>query len=98
VRVTQNFFDEDDKPISLDEWGQRFERDLVILADPLDGDRTLRTVWLGFADPALPSARMFGTAVMAAGRFVQEVECYDTRQQAWDGHHRHLATLRKERR
>lgn len=95
MRVTHNFFGRDGEPISLNEWGARFETDRTILADPLDGGRTLRTVWLGFVEPSILEARMFGTAIMDAGRFVAEVELYDTQDDARAGHARHLGALRR---
>jgi hypothetical protein len=92
--VTHRYFDENGDPISLEHWGRRFETDRTLLADPLEGARTLRTVWLGFVDPVLLGARLFGTAIMDAGRFVAEVELYDTQEQAREGHARHLLALR----
>lgn len=90
--------DEDRRPgpegVSL-EVGVRFvEARLRVLAeDVVNGGRTVRTVYLGFADPAADGERLYGTALMAAGGMgmVEELGVYDDRERALQQHALHVA-------
>lgn len=87
------YYDEDGQPITLQEWGRKFE-DLAgrtLAEDPVPGG-SLRTVWLGMVDGTIDGARLFGTAFVPTGGGAVEVETYDTKQDAAEGHARHLAS------
>jgi hypothetical protein len=96
VRVTSDFyFDQDGEPISLDRWAELM-RSSRILAQDVVGNRLLKTVWLGFVDPAIPNARLFGTALLdEKGQFLVELGLWDSRQAAEKGHAHHLAAIKE---
>lgn len=59
------------------------------------GPRTVKTVWLGIVDQRMPEWRLFGTAVYTDPEAVTEVELYDTKDEAYDGHQRHVEAMRE---
>lgn len=87
----QYYFDPDGVPITLEEWGRRFEdyESRVLASDVLGGLR-LVTLWLGFVDPRSDETRLFGTALLADGHFVKELETYNSKADAAAGHARHV--------
>lgn len=97
MRVTSDFyFDWDGASISMDRWVELM-RTSRILAQDMVGNRLLKTVWLGFVDPAAPDARLFGSAVLnERGEFVAELGLYDSRVAAQLGHARLLAELKEK--
>ncbi len=92
VHQPHHYFDPDGNRISLHEWGKLMQGDRTIAHDEI-GEMALKTVYLGFVDRCIPGARLFGTATISAAG-VRELETYDSRQEALDGHARHLAELR----
>lgn len=94
LNLDGGYYDQDGQPISLDEWGRRFEDfdGRVIAKDHLSGDMLLITVWLGYVEPDIESARLFGTALLTAnGSPIRELATYDDKASALDGHAHHLA-------
>lgn len=92
----QHYLDPDGNPITVEEWGHRFENydNRVLLKDDLPRDKMLVTLWLGFVDPMIDTARLFGTALLE-NHVVNELETYDSKAEAAAGHARHLAALRE---
>lgn len=84
------FYDRDGKPISLEDWGREMEADRVDHEDASTDGITIKTVYLGFVCAAIEDARLFGTAFFRDNRFVCQVEVYDSKQDAYQGHLLHL--------
>lgn len=85
------YFDPDGEPIDLMTWARLMEQpDRRLVAVDTVGGHTLKTMYLGFVDP-LVNARLYGSAVFAPRP--QEVEGYDSRQDAINGHRAHLAAM-----
>lgn len=59
------------------------------------GERTVKTAWLGIVDRRMPEWRLFGTVVYTDPADAVEVELYDTKNDAYDGHQRHLEAMRE---
>ncbi len=91
------FFDMDGHPITVEQWGALFEdmAGRTIAKDHLDGDRLLITVWLGYVDPDIESARLFGTALLHGPNGITELQTYDAKAAALAGHARHLTELKR---
>ncbi len=87
-----DFWDEDGNPISLEEWGRKFE-DFPgrTLAENMVSDAWLRTVWLGDQ-----RWRLFGTALSKPGKAPKELQVYPSKEDALEGHRDWLAKLRLE--
>lgn len=87
----QYYFDPDGVPITLEDWAARFEDyPARVLASDVLGGLRLVTLWLGFVDPMSDNTRLFGTALLADGRFVKELETYNSKADAAAGHARHV--------
>lgn len=95
--MTGHYFDMDGNPIPLLEWGRRREDyESRILCRDMIGDLRLVTIWLGFVDPTIDGARLFGTALFDDGPGPTELETYDTEADAIEGHARHHAALTEQ--
>jgi hypothetical protein len=97
VRVTSDFyFNWNGEPISVDRWAELM-RTSRILAQDVVGNRLLKTVQLGFINPAIPDTSLFGSALLnERGQFVAELGLYDSREAAHRGHARLLAELKEK--
>ncbi len=86
-----HYFDRNGCPISLREWARKFEdiEGRTIARDRLPDGSELVTMWLGLVDGTIDGARLFGTAVR--GSSIEELDTYDSEDEALDGHRRHLA-------
>lgn len=86
------------EPIDLMEWAQLTAGDRKILrqdaiSTPTVEAAILRTVYLGFVDPSIGEARLFGTALLLQGTAVHQLSVYDTEQQAIVGHMEHWEAI-----
>lgn len=86
------------EPIDLIEWAQLTAGDRKILrqdsiSTPTVEAAILRTVYLGFVDPSINEARLFGTALLLQGVAVHQLSVYDTEQQAIVGHMEHWEAI-----
>lgn len=85
------------EPITLEEWGKLFGQDRTLRKDAIIlPDKTqawLHTVWLGFVDPSIAEARLYGTAIGVDRTWLQ-IQVYDSEQEAFLGHMSHLEANR----
>lgn len=86
------------EPIELMEWAYLTEGDRKILrqdgfSTPVVEAAILRTVYLGFVDPSIGEARLFGTAILHQGTYVQQLSVWDTEQDAMVGHMGHWEAI-----
>jgi hypothetical protein len=94
-----SYYDHAGQPIGLFEWADLTESsskfihvDGVVLPD--SQAVALSTVYLGFVDPGIPDARLFGTALVdPVSRSVTQLDVWDTKQDATAGHTRHRAAI-----
>ncbi len=86
------FYDQDGQPITVEQWGALFE-DVAgrTIAEDTWGAMRVATLWLGYVDPIIESARLFGTALFRHKSFLFELETYDNKADALAGHARHVA-------
>lgn len=91
----QVYFDPQGYPIDVVSWGALLESRKRPTRLSHVGTRTLKTVWLGMVDPRDPGARLFGSGVYADRGTVTEVELYDSQDEAYDGHARHLLAMKQ---
>lgn len=90
-----SFYDWAGKPISLERWAELSRASRILAQDVVPGRRLLKTMWLGFVDPALPNTRLFGSVLLDEhGHPMVELGLYDSREQAEKGHARLLAELK----
>ena len=80
------------EPISLERWGELYEGDRT-LAENTIGAVRLKTVWLGIVDSRDPSARLYGSARSISGKLWEELELYDSREDALKGHYFHRRAI-----
>lgn len=82
--------------ISLLEWAALREQNCTLAEDRINQidatDSRLKTVYLGFVDPSIYDARLFGTAIIADGS-VSQIQVYDTEADALLGHMSHLESI-----
>lgn len=95
-----NYYDEDGEPITLLEWGTLFENmkarthgfDPVTLPGGIAAK--LKTVYLGFVDPYIDDARLFGTALLIDGtNSITQIEVHDSKADALRRHQEHLKAI-----
>jgi hypothetical protein len=94
------YYDHAGSPIELLAWAELCEGDRKIVHEndvTLPGGQvaTLRTVHLGFVDPGVYDARLFGTALIVPGSAgqllgVEQLDVWDTADEAAAGHALHL--------
>lgn len=93
----QCYFDPDGNPITLEQWNALLESPRRPTRLSRVGTRHLKTVYLGLVEPMLPGTRLFGSAVWEQRNGqeseIVEVELYDTRDEAYDGHARHRQAM-----
>lgn len=87
------YFDPEGSPITIDLWAEWMNSPKrPSRVSKVDG-RQLKTTYLGFVDPAIPGTRLYGSAVFSGEHDVVEVDLYDSRDDAYDGHTRHRAAM-----
>lgn len=92
--MSDAYFDYDGNPISLEEWGRLWEADRCIREDQV-GAVVVKTVYLGFVEPTIHDARLFGTALTTELRLLfKQIQVYDSQDDAIAGHEEHVQAIR----
>ena len=90
------YYDPLGNPISVEEWGALYERDRTLCRDTVtlnDHPATLATVYLGFVCPGIDRSRLFGTAIRLDNSPWDEIQGYDSEEEALLGHQAHREAI-----
>lgn len=92
------YFDPEGFPIDVAEWATWQESPRRPTRLSRLNDVQLKTTYLGFVDPRTPGTALYGSAVFntddaGAEINIVEVDLYDTKFEAYDGHDRHRLAM-----
>lgn len=90
-----HFYDHLGNKITLEQWASLREGEHRVLRQTAVTEETaLVTVYLGFVDPHIYDARLFGTARITDSGTPQQIQVYDSEVDALAGHFAHEAAMR----
>lgn len=95
-----HFYDRDGNPVTVEKWARlRSPEYRTVQESALTTDSTLITVYLGFVDPMISEARLFGTAIITrepdeepapGSTTIVQIDLHDTEAEAIARHAAHL--------
>jgi len=87
------FYDHVGSPVTVEKWAALRKQGTTLRESPVAENTTLKTVYLGFVDPCIAEARLFGTALIVDGVLVQQVEVHDSEVDAFLRHALHVEAI-----
>jgi hypothetical protein len=87
-----HYYDQAGRPITLEQWAQAREHRENVDTELPAGRGLLRTAYLGFVEPSIYDARLYGSALIDRAE-IQQIEVYDSRELAHARHAEHVSAI-----